>query len=59
MTKYARFLAHGEVAYGVVEGDTVKQITLPLTKTMRSPTTPTRSTMSSCSRPWYRTRLSP
>ncbi|MXX53821.1 MAG: DUF2437 domain-containing protein, partial [Dehalococcoidia bacterium] len=27
MTKYARFLAHGEVAYGVVEGDTVKQIT--------------------------------
>ena len=27
MTKYARFLAHGEVAYGVVEGDTVSQIT--------------------------------
>ena len=27
MTKYARYLAHGEVAYGVVEGDVVKQIT--------------------------------
>ncbi len=27
MTKYARFLAHGEIAYGVVEGDDVKQIT--------------------------------
>ena len=27
MTKFARFEAHGEIAYGVVEGDTVKQIT--------------------------------
>ena len=27
MTKYARYLAHGEVAYGVVEGDDVLQIT--------------------------------
>ena len=27
MTKYARYEAHGEVAYGVVEGDTVKQLT--------------------------------
>ena len=24
---FARYLAHGEIAYGVVEGDTVKQIT--------------------------------
>jgi 2-keto-4-pentenoate hydratase/2-oxohepta-3-ene-1,7-dioic acid hydratase in catechol pathway len=27
MTKYARYLAHGEVAYGVVEGDAVMQLT--------------------------------
>ena len=27
MTKYARYEAHGEIAYGVVEGDVVKQIT--------------------------------
>ncbi len=27
MTKFARYEAHGEVAYGVVEGDSVKQIT--------------------------------
>ena len=27
MTKYARYLAHGEVAFGVVEGDMVRQIT--------------------------------
>ena len=27
MTKYARYEAHGEIAYGVVEGDTVKQLT--------------------------------
>ena len=29
MTKYARYEAHGETAYGVVEGDTVKQLTGP------------------------------
>ncbi len=29
MTKYVRYEAHGETAYGVVEGDTVKQITGP------------------------------
>ena len=27
--KYARYEAHGEIAYGVVEGDSVKQITAP------------------------------
>ena len=27
MTKYARFEAHGEIAYGVVEGDSVRQLT--------------------------------
>ncbi len=27
MTKFARYEAHGEIAYGVVEGDVVKQIT--------------------------------
>jgi len=27
--KYARYEAHGEVAYGVVEGDSVKQLTAP------------------------------
>ncbi len=27
MTKYARYEAHGEIAYGIVEGDTVTQIT--------------------------------
>ena len=27
MTKFARYEAHGEVAYGIVEGDTVRQIT--------------------------------
>ena len=27
MTKFARYEAHGEIAYGIVEGDTVKQIT--------------------------------
>ena len=27
MTTYARYLAHGDVAYGVVEGDTVHEIT--------------------------------
>ncbi len=29
MTKYARYEAHGETAYGVVEGDTVRQLTGP------------------------------
>ena len=29
MTKYARYEAHGETAYGVVEGDTIKQLTGP------------------------------
>ena len=29
MTKFARYEAHGEVAYGIVEGDVVKQITAP------------------------------
>ena len=27
MTVFARYLAHGDINYGVVEGDTVKQIT--------------------------------
>ena len=27
MTTYARYLAHGDVAYGVVEGDTVHELT--------------------------------
>ena len=27
--KYARYEAHGEIAYGVVEGDSVKEITAP------------------------------
>ncbi len=27
MTKFARYEAHGEIAYGIVEGDVVKQIT--------------------------------
>ena len=25
--KFARYLAHGEISYGVVEGDSVKQLT--------------------------------
>ena len=29
MTKFARYEAHGEVAYGVVEGDAVRQLTAP------------------------------
>ncbi len=29
MTKYARYEAHGETAYGLVEGDTVRQLTGP------------------------------
>ncbi len=29
MTKYARYEAHGETAYGVVEGDTVRELTGP------------------------------
>ena len=27
--KFARYLAHGQISYGVVEGDTVKEITAP------------------------------
>ena len=46
--KIARYLAHGQISYGVVEDGMVKELERqPLSSRMRSPTTPIRCQKSS------------